>query len=249
VGAGPGAADLITLRGLRALRAAEYVLYDHLVDSELLDEARGSLVYVGKRCGQHFMTQPDINRLLVDLASSGYRVVRLKGGDSCVFGRVGEEASALADAGLPFDWVPGVSSAVAAAELAAIPVTHRGVAEGFTVVTAHRRTGAADYAAPPYDARRTLVLLMGVRTRETWRDELLALGYPPDLPVAFIEQAGDPQQRVVETTLARLVEDTPGLRSPAVAVLGQVVRLRAALAPYLVAARALDATQRSRARG
>ena len=247
MGAGPGAADLITLRGLRALRAAEYVLYDHLVDRALLDEARGSLVYVGKRCGQHFMTQPAINRLLVDLAAGGYRVVRLKGGDACVFGRVGEEAAALAEAGLPFEWVPGVSSAVAAAELAAIPVTHRGVAEGFTVVTAHRHADDADYAVPPYNPRRTLVLLMGVRTRAVWRDELLAQGYPPELPVAFIERAGDARQRVVETTLGDLVQDTPGLRSPAVAVLGEVVRLRAGLAPFMVAADALDPTQRTQA--
>ena len=229
VGAGPGAADLITLRGWRALQTADVVLYDNLIDHTLLDDLDAELIYVGKRCGAHAVPQERTCELLARHALAGRRVVRLKGGDSTVLGRGGEEALHLAGLGVRVRMVPGVSNSIAAPELAGIPVTHRGVADSFCVVSAHRRGDAQDFSMPPYHPRTTLVVMMGVRTLPVWQAQLLALGYPEETPVAFITDAGRADQRVLVSALGRApaAASEAGLRTPTTAIVGDVVRLRA----------------------
>jgi uroporphyrin-III C-methyltransferase len=228
VGAGPGAADLITVRGLRALQAADVILYDNLIDHTLLDGLTAELVYVGKRCGaKHSVPQGRTLELLAAHALAGRTVVRLKGGDSTVLGRGGEEALHLAGLGIEVSMVPGVSNAIAAPELAGIPVTHRGIADSFCVVSAHRRNDELDFSLPPYHPRTTVVVLMGVRTLPVWRRQLFELGYPRDTPIAFITDAGGDRQRRLVSTLEAALEDASeaGLRTPTTAVVGGVVRL------------------------
>tara|TARA_R110002072_G_scaffold75291_10_gene177476 strand:+ start:337 stop:1095 length:759 start_codon:yes stop_codon:yes gene_type:complete len=230
VGAGPGAPDLITLRGWRALQEAEVVLYDALIDPALVDDLDAELIFAGKRCGTHFMSQEEINFLLVENARAGRRVVRLKGGDPGVLGRVGEEAAHVAEAGLPFQIVPGVSSAVAGPALAGIPLTLRGVSDGFVLVTAHRRQDELEFSIPPFHTRRTLLLLMGVKTTPEWQRQLLDQAYPPNLPLAFVESASLPTQRVVISSVEDAARDVLELevRAPALVVIGEVVAQRVA---------------------
>ncbi len=229
VGAGPGAPDLITLRGFRALQEADVVLYDALIDERVLDEVRAERVYVGKRCGQHAVPQERILELLREHALLGKRVVRLKGGDPMVLGRGGEEMQHLAAHGIPCEYVPGVSSSISAPAFAGIPVTHRGVADGFVVVSAHPRAGGENFSIPRYHPSITLVLLMGVTTVGHWAADLMAKGYPADLPVAFVTEASTDRQRVVCTTVCDAADAvrTMAIESPSVAVVGHVVSLRA----------------------
>ena len=228
VGAGPGDPELITLKGWRALHAADAVLYDSLIDERLLEEVSGELFYVGKRCGAHAMAQEQINALLAEQALLGRQVVRIKGGDPVVLGRLGEELLHLVSLGIPYEIIPGVTSATSVAAYAGIPITHRGVADSFTVLTAHRRYDELEFSIPPYNARTTLVLLMALRTTAQWRAQLLRDGYPPELPVAFISDGCSERQRVLVTTLAEAADDLrgAGLRSPTLAVVGWVVQLR-----------------------
>ena len=187
---------------------------------------------MGKRCGRHSMRQEAITALLVRLALEGRCVVRLKGGDPTVFGRTGEEALDLVRFGIPFEIVPGVSSAVAAPALAGIPVTHRGLADSVCVLSAHRQKDEPQLSIPPYHPRTTLVLLMALQTVDIWGPQLLDRGYPADLPVAFISAGATARQRVVVTTVSRAAADARAeqLDSPALAVVGGVVSLQAALA-------------------
>jgi len=233
VGAGPGGADLITVRGLRALEQADVVLYDSLADPELLEGIAGRRIFVGKRCDRHAMSQAAINALLVGLAGRGRRVVRLKGGDPTVLGRVGEEALALVEAGIAFEIVPGVTSVTAVSALAGIPLTHRPVADSFHVATAHRREGRLDLSIPPYRECTTLVLLMASRTVEAWQAQLLAAGYPASLPVALVSAGCTPRQRVEVTQVGRVaaVLAAAALPTPLLAVVGRVVDLHRQLAP------------------
>ncbi len=232
VGAGPGDPGLITLRGVEALRMADAVVYDYLASPELLAHApvEAERIYVGKKAGQHTLGQEEINALLVRLARAGQQVVRLKGGDPFVFGRGGEEAEALAAAGIPFEVVPGVSSAVAAPAYAGIPVTHRGVAASFAVVTGHedpsKATNSIDWAA--LAGIDTLVFLMGVGNLASIVANLVAHGRAGDTPVALVQWGTLGTQRTVSGTLADIVERVrqAGISSPAVAVVGQVVGLR-----------------------
>ncbi len=232
VGAGPGDADLITLRGYRALQDADVVLYDSLIDHGLLEGLGGALIYVGKRCGQHSMSQDKICELLVAYAHAGERVVRLKGGDPAVFGRLGEELEACVRSGVSFQLVPGVSSAIASPGFAGIPVTHRGVADSFVVVTAHRQQTGQRLSIPQFCPSTTVVLLMGKSTTATWLPFMLSRGYPRELPVAFVARACTAQQRVVTGTLGDAVElsGRPELGTPCTVVIGQVVGLRERLA-------------------
>ncbi len=229
VGGGPGPVDLISLRGYRALLDADVVLYDSLVDPEMLAEVEVETIYVGKRCGQHAMTQEQICELLAQHALGGKHVVRLKGGDPMVLGRGGEEARYLSALDIPIALVPGITSCVAAPELAGIPVTHRGVADSFHVVSAHRRNDEIEFSLPAYHARTTIVILMGVRTLPVWREQLRGLGYPDDLPVAFVTSGGWDAQKVLVSTLDNAVQDAEdaGVDSPTTAVVGHVVALRA----------------------
>jgi uroporphyrin-III C-methyltransferase len=228
VGAGPGDPDLLTVRAARLLAAAEVVVHDALIGDGVLAlvPPGAELIDVGKRPGRP-VPQELISTLLVDLARAGRRVVRLKGGDPYVFGRGGEEAQALLDAGVPFEVVPGVTSAVAAPAAAGVPVTHRGVAAAFTVVTGHRRRGE-----PDVDWRSlarvggTVVVLMGVAQRTTIAGELIAGGLDPATPVAAVRSATTDQQVVARCRLDQL--GTTPLEAPAVIVIGAVAALRLA---------------------
>jgi len=236
VGAGPGDPGLITVRGLELLRRADVVVHDRLVSGKLLDEAppQARRVFVGKACGAHSLPQREINALLIDEARRGHRVVRLKGGDPFVFGRGGEEALALAEAGVAFEVVPGVTSAVAVPAAAGIPLTHRGLASSFAVVTGHRQAGEDE----PVDWGRlargvdTLVVVMGLANLPTIVRELIANGRDPDTPAALIERGTTEAQRTVTATLATLADAATAARleAPVLAVIGQVVSLRAVLA-------------------
>ncbi|MDP2675784.1 MAG: uroporphyrinogen-III C-methyltransferase [Dehalococcoidia bacterium] len=238
VGAGPGDPGLITLAGLEAVRQADVIVYDRLVSPRLLehpDLVGAELIYVGKISGApggH--DQAGINRTLVEKAREGKRVVRLKGGDPFVFGRGGEEAEALRDAGVPFHVVPGVTSAVAVPAYAGIPVTHRGVAATFAVVTGHEDPGKGEPAinweglATAVD---TLVLLMGMKTLPEVIEKLIAGGRPAETPAAVIRWGTTPDQRTVTGTLADIVRrvQEAGIEPPAITVVGEVVRLRETL--------------------
>jgi uroporphyrin-III C-methyltransferase/precorrin-2 dehydrogenase/sirohydrochlorin ferrochelatase len=233
VGAGPGDPDLITLRGWKALQQASVVLYDNLVDPRLLDGLGADRIYVGKRCGAHAMPQERIISLMISLARKGGRVVRLKGGEPGVLGRAGEEALALAAHDIPFDIVPGVSSATGVPIVAGIPVTHRDVADSFLVATAHRRADRTDFSIAAYHPRTTLVLLMARSSAPLWRDQLLAQGYPPTLPVAFVSAGCTDRERVLVTCVQDAAKDVwrEGLGSPVLAVIGRVVELRERIRP------------------
>jgi uroporphyrinogen III methyltransferase/synthase len=237
VGAGPGDPGLMTVRGLALLRRAEVVIHDRLVDPRLLEEAPVDAlrIFAGKASGAHVLSQERINALLVAHARRGRRVVRLKGGDPFGFGRGGEEASALAAAGIPFEVVPGVSSAVAVPAYAGVPVTHRGIASSFAVVTGHEDEDKTDESvdwARLATAVDTLVILMGALSLPRIAHALLAAGRRADTPVALIRWGTTDAQ---ETIVGRLDEiaalaDAVRLAPPVVIVVGDVVALRQRLA-------------------
>lgn len=235
VGAGPGRADLITVRGLQLLHRADVVIYDRLIAQELLDEIRpgAECIFVGKEPGRHTLSQDAISDLLITRVRLGKQVVRLKGGDPFVFGRGGEEVAALAAAGLPFEIVPGISSAIGVPAFAGIPVTQRGVANAFAVVTGHAQAGAPDSADWEALARiPTLVVLMGLERIDAIVRRLLAAGRDCQTPAAVISWGTTDRQRVVSAPLGEL----PGalaaaaLPAPAVLVVGEVAALRQQLA-------------------
>lgn len=237
VGAGPGDPDLITLRGAKALATADVVLYDQLATDDLLDLApeRAERINVGKRGHEEpTRTQEDINALIVEHARAGRTVVRLKGGDPFVFGRGGEEVSACAEAGIPFEIVPGVTSSIAAAAYAGIPVTDRRHSASFAVVTGHKDPSKAAEQTRWRELGRavdTLVILMGMGNLPRLVEELLAGGKSPDTPVAAVMQGTLPQQRTVTSTLAGICQAVAeaGLRAPSAIIVGDVVGLRAGL--------------------
>ncbi len=228
VGAGPGDPELITVRGLNRLRSADVVLYDRLVDLSLLDEVREGclLIDVGKRPGAQAHTQEQIHALLVEHARRGSRVVRLKGGDPFVFGRGAEEAMACAAFGVPCEVVPGLSSALAAPAAIGIPLTHRGKAASFAVLSGHRaEDGELDLdAAPGID---TLVVLMAAGNLEHVCERLIAAGRSPATPAAIVERATWAEQRSVRGTLASLprLAEAAAIHSPAALIVGEVVAL------------------------
>jgi len=237
VGAGPGDPDLITRKGLRCLRMADVLIYDRLVSPELLDEtpARTTRIFVGKKPGCHAIKQEEISALLIHFARLGCCVVRLKGGDPFLFGRGGEEALALADAGIPFEVVPGVSSAIAVPAYAGIPVTHRDHASSVTIVTGH---GQQSQASPGVKWEQfaqlegTLVIMMGVESLGHISQRLLRGGLAPTTPAAVIQQGTVPQQKVVSGSVENIAERAraAGIKSPAVIVIGAVVALSDPLA-------------------
>jgi uroporphyrinogen III methyltransferase / synthase len=246
VGAGPGDPGLLTVRALERLREAEVVIYDRLVNPELLDEAPADAlrIFAGKRVGSHCLPQAAINALLVHHANAGRFVVRLKGGDPFVFGRGGEEALALAKAGIPFEVVPGVSSAIAVPAYAGIPITHRGLASSFAVLTGHEdpsKDGDATDWKKLATAVDTLVILMAVGSFPRIVGALLAHGRPPETPVALIRWGTTEAQEVRVGTLADIVGRARGLEPPVVAVVGDVVSLRKQLAWSVEAATAISA--------
>ena len=236
VGAGPGDPELITLRGLRWLRRADVVIHDRLVSEALLEEAPADAlrIFAGKARGRHCLEQSAINALLVHHAAAGRLVVRLKGGDPFVFGRGGEEVLACRAAGIAVEVVPGVSAAVAAPGAAGVPVTHRGRASSFAVVTGHDES-TADAPAVDWERFRgidTLVVLMGLQALSTIARRLVAAGRAPDTPAAVISHGTTRAQQVVTGTLADIAARARHLPSPATIVIGPVVALSApAIAP------------------
>jgi uroporphyrin-III C-methyltransferase len=232
VGAGPGDPRLITVWGLECLRAADAVVYDRLVDPTLLDEAPGDAMrfYVGKEPRRHPWPQEKINELLAEHALAGRTVVRLKGGDPFVFGRGGEEASFLAQKGIAFEIVPGISSPLAVPALAGIPVTHRGISNAFAVATGHpcARGSEPDFLSL-FRAAGTLVILMGVERRTEIARSLIEGHVNPATPVALIERGGSAGQRITITDLANIGADCASVQPPAVIVVGRVVSLMDAI--------------------
>jgi uroporphyrin-III C-methyltransferase len=233
-GAGPGDPGLLSVLALHGLASADVVVYDALVDPRILRLARpgATLDHAGKRGGRPSPSQPDISARLVRLAQAGHRVLRLKGGDPCMFGRGGEEALALAAAGVPFRIVPGITAGIAGLAYAGIPVTHREVNSAVTFLTGHDSEGdvpgGLDWAAIARGAP-VLVLYMASRHLAKIADRLLASGRGPDEPVAIISKATTPAQSVAVSTLGEIAAASPSIQTPAVVVIGEVVRLRAAL--------------------
>lgn len=233
VGAGPGDPGLLTLKGAKALEEAGAVVYDRLANEALLNLTSSACerIYAGKLAGDGGTSQEQINALLVRLAGEGRSVVRLKGGDPFVFGRGGEEAEALAAAGIPFEIVPGVSSATAVPAYAGIPVSHRGAASSFTVLTGHEDAGK-DQTSIHWDevagGADTLVFLMGVQALGGIAERLISAGRPPETPAAVIASGTLPRQQVVVGRLADIAARArdAGLEAPAVSVFGNVVQLR-----------------------
>lgn len=232
VGAGPGDPELLTVKAVRRLGEAELVLYDALVEPAVLAHApRAQRLFVGKRCGRHSTTQEDIERMLVGAGRRGRRVVRLKCGDPFVFGRGGEEALALAAAGVPFEVVPGVSSAVAAPALAGIPVTHRGSAAGFLVVSGHSMDACKTTLGHLVPGAVTIVVLMGLSNRASIAAALLERGWSGTTPAAILggmSTAAEWSWRGALTEMGT-AEVPAGVEAPAVLCIGETV----ALAPRL----------------
>ncbi|MHC4884195.1 MAG: uroporphyrinogen-III C-methyltransferase, partial [Planctomycetota bacterium] len=233
IGAGPGDPGLITRRGAECLARAEVLYYDQLAAASFLNEVPAACerIYVGKRAGDHAVPQDEIDRRLCDSVREGRVVVRLKGGDPFVFGRGGEEARALAEAGLPFEIVPGITSGVAGPAYAGIPVTHRGKATSVTLVTGHetpeKTESTIDWQAlSTIDG--TICFYMGVGNLPMIVERLMAGGRDAQTPIALIERATTVRQRTVEGTLATIVEEVARsiIRPPAMIVVGSVVGLR-----------------------
>ncbi|MBE0596163.1 MAG: uroporphyrinogen-III C-methyltransferase [Desulfuromonadales bacterium] len=234
IGAGPGDPGLITVRGLQCLRQAQVVIYDHLANPELLGEApQAEHLYVGKQCGCHYRPQEEIHLLLAEHAGQGKVVARLKGGDPFVFGRGGEEAQFLETAGIPFEVVPGVTAALAAAAYAGIPLTHRGDIASLTLVTGHEDPAKEDSGLnwPSLANAGTLVFYMGMTNLPAIADRLLAHGRPPGTPVAVVRWATTCRQQTLVAPLAQIAAraQEAGLRPPAVIIIGEVVARRSGL--------------------
>ncbi|MDP2919687.1 MAG: uroporphyrinogen-III C-methyltransferase [Dehalococcoidia bacterium] len=233
VGAGPGDPGLITLKAVECLKKAEVVVYDHLLDNALLELApsKAAKIYAGKSGNHHAMEQDEINRLLVEKAAEGKTVVRLKGGDPFVLGRGGEEAEALTGHGIPFEIVPGITSAIAVPAYAGIPVTHRGVASSFAVVTGHedptKETSSVNWEKLA-TAVDTLVFLMGVKNLDKIVARLVEHGRSPTTPVAVIQNGTRAGQKTVTGILENIVEKVreSDISAPAITIVGEVVRLR-----------------------
>lgn len=228
VGAGPGDPELLTLKALRLLQAADVVVYDNLVGQGILDliPARVEKIYVGKKASNHTLPQEEISQLLVELAVGGRRVVRLKGGDPFVFGRGGEELAVLQAAGISVEIVPGITAALGASASFGFPLTHRDHAQSCVFVTGHIKDECVDLDwASLAKARQTLVIYMGIASLDSIAGQLVAHGLAPATPAALIHKATLPEQRMHVTTLADLPEAArrEGVKPPSLIVIGSVV--------------------------
>jgi uroporphyrin-III C-methyltransferase len=236
VGAGPGDPGLLTLLALHGLKSADVIVYDALVDERILTLAnpKARLVHAGKRGGRPSPSQADISRTLIDEAKKSLRVLRLKGGDPFVFGRGGEEAKALAEAGIRFRLVPGITAGIGGLAYAGIPATHRDVNSAVAFITGHAASGDVPGDIDWESLSRSvpvLVIYMALQNLSIIAERLIAAGRRGDEPVAFISKATTPDQVVLETTLARASRDakTSGIKPPAIVVVGESVSLRGAL--------------------
>ena len=234
VGAGPGDPELLTLKALRLIKSADVILYDRLINQEILLFAKPDceLVYVGKEDGKHTIEQEKINELLLKYAHTREVVVRLKGGDPFIFGRGGEEALFLVELGIEFEVVPGVSSFYSVPAYAGIPITFRGISSSFAVITGHEdpRKEKSNIDWESLKGINTLIVLMGVSRRKEIAKRLIEVGRDPKEPVAFIENGTTEKQKVILTDLYELSPNPPEVSTPAIMVVGSVVRLREKLA-------------------
>lgn len=232
VGAGPGDVDLITVKGLKCIEQADVILYDRLVNKDLLNYAKegAELISCGKLPDCHTMKQNTINLELVKYAKQGKIVTRLKGGDPFIFGRGGEEAMACRLAGVPFEVVPGITSGIASSAYAGIPVTHRDYSSSFAIITGHRKEGEPDKTnwAALAKGVDTLAIYMGMKNLQYITTELIANGKKKDTPVALIHYGTTAQQRTVTGTLETIYEiaQREQIKNPSMIIVGEVVRLR-----------------------
>lgn len=237
VGAGPGGIDLLTKRAEKVIMEADVILYDELIGDDikdLLKKTKAILIDVGKRAGKHKKTQDEINKLLVEYAKQGKKVVRLKGGDPFIFGRGGEEAEFLAEHGIPFEVVPGITSAIAVPAYAGIPITHRAFDPAVVFITGREARERLNWEALA-KLNATIVVLMGLSTLDKIVNKLIEHGKDPNTPVAVIERGCTRDQRVVVSNLANIVDVVRAndIRGPAIIVIGEVVKLREKLIKFL----------------
>ncbi|MFN1532362.1 uroporphyrinogen-III C-methyltransferase [Vibrio jasicida] len=228
VGAGPGDPELLTLKALNCLQQAEVILYDYLVSDEImaLIPSETILVCVGKRAGHHSVPQEKTNQLLLDFAKQGYKVVRIKGGDPFVFGRGGEELEVLADAGVRFQVVPGITAAAGATAYAGIPLTHRDYAQSALFVTGHLKEESDDMDwSTLARGNQTLVIYMGLMKSHYIQNQLIKHGRAASTPIAIIERGTQIQQKVFSGDLSQLSELSKKAQAPSLIVVGEVVRL------------------------
>ncbi|MDO6708307.1 uroporphyrinogen-III C-methyltransferase [Photobacterium sp. 1_MG-2023] len=233
VGAGPGDPELLTIKALKAIERADVLVYDRLVSEAILKLANPNAVWihVGKRCGEPSMKQEAINQLLIEQAGTGQYVVRLKGGDPLIFGRGGEEGLALAAAGIPFEFVPGITAAIGCAASASIPLTHREMSRSVTLVTGHVVSGALPAWAQLIGAGQTIVFYMGLEQAREIQSGLTLGGLSTDTPLAVVIKGSTPDEVVHVSTLGKLTKLGQLFKgqSPALLVIGDVVRLRETL--------------------
>jgi uroporphyrin-III C-methyltransferase len=231
-GAGPGDIDLLTVKALRVVREADVIIYDRLANPAILDEAKDGceFVYVGKEDGRHTLPQDQINEVIYQKALEKETVVRLKGGDPLVFGRGGEEAAYLKERGIAYEFIPGVTSAISVPAYAGIPVTHRGVAVSFKVVTGHE-TPNKEHSQVDWESMKadeTIVFLMGLHNLRNIAENLIRIGRDPQTPAAVISRGTTPEQRSVVGTLETIYDKVKAaaIPTPALIVVGRVVELR-----------------------
>ncbi len=228
-GAGPGDIELLTVKALKAVKKADVIIYDRLANPEILKEAKNNckFIFVGKEDSHHTLPQEEINELLYQSALKYENIVRLKGGDPFVFGRGGEEALYLKERGISFEFIPGITSAIAVPEYAGIPVTHRGLTVSFRVVTAHENPNKGQSQIPweNYKTDDTIVFLMGLHRLKTITQKLIEIGKPKDFPIAVISRGTTKDEKTVIGTLEDIYEKAKDLPTPALIVVGEVVNL------------------------
>jgi len=229
-GAGPGDLELLTIKALRVVREADVIIYDRLANPDILKEAKDGceFIYVGKKDSHHSLPQEEINEVIYQNALKYENVVRLKGGDPLVFGRGGEEGIYLREREVAFEFIPGITSAIAVPEYAGIPVTHRGVSVSFRVVTGHESKNKehSQITWENFKSDDTIVFLMGLHRLKTIAKKLIEIGKPVDYPVAVISKGTTPDEKTVIGTLENIWEQAKDLPTPALIVVGEVVTLR-----------------------